>query len=131
TSTAATAARSVTDTTIVDGHDLETSTPDSWGNVATRPCTAAVSTRSNGVSCCTPALSRIRAVDTWSAPSTRTVFTPSSGVNINTYPSTNSETRPTRTPQRRRRALRRVGDRKSTRLNSSHVATSYAVFCLK
>src|SRR5437660_8224876 len=24
-----------------------------------------------------------------------------------------------------------VGDRKSTRLNSSHVATSYAVFCLK
>src|SRR5690625_6915275 len=26
---------------------------------------------------------------------------------------------------------RRVGDRKSTRLNSSHVAISYAVFCLK
>src|SRR5690625_2160515 len=25
----------------------------------------------------------------------------------------------------------RTGDRKSTRLNSSHVATSYAVFCLK
>src|SRR5690625_5764431 len=25
----------------------------------------------------------------------------------------------------------RVGDRKSTRLNSSHVAISYAVFCLK
>src|SRR5690625_6253600 len=24
-----------------------------------------------------------------------------------------------------------LGDRKSTRLNSSHVATSYAVFCLK
>src|SRR5690625_6909370 len=24
-----------------------------------------------------------------------------------------------------------MGDRKSTRLNSSHVATSYAVFCLK
>src|SRR5690625_6532074 len=24
----------------------------------------------------------------------------------------------------------RIGDRKSTRLNSSHVATSYAVFCL-
>src|SRR5690625_6356996 len=24
-----------------------------------------------------------------------------------------------------------IGDRKSTRLNSSHVATSYAVFCLK
>src|SRR5439155_12388201 len=28
-------------------------------------------------------------------------------------------------------ALRPVGDRKSTRLNSSHVAISYAVFCLK
>src|SRR5207253_11158343 len=27
--------------------------------------------------------------------------------------------------------LHREGDRKSTRLNSSHVATSYAVFCLK
>src|SRR5436305_14526440 len=27
--------------------------------------------------------------------------------------------------------LRRVGDRKSTRLNSSHVRISYAVFCLK
>src|SRR5438067_8702137 len=26
---------------------------------------------------------------------------------------------------------RRVGDRKSTRLNSSHVSISYAVFCLK
>src|SRR5437870_11549623 len=26
---------------------------------------------------------------------------------------------------------RRAGDRKSTRLNSSHVATSYAVFCLQ
>src|SRR5437870_8410261 len=25
----------------------------------------------------------------------------------------------------------KIGDRKSTRLNSSHVATSYAVFCLK
>src|SRR5436305_8657891 len=27
--------------------------------------------------------------------------------------------------------LRRAGDRKSTRLNSSHVRISYAVFCLK
>src|SRR5256885_8011130 len=27
--------------------------------------------------------------------------------------------------------LRRVGDRKSTRLNSSHLVISYAVFCLK
>src|SRR5207253_9952071 len=30
-----------------------------------------------------------------------------------------------------RRAQRRQPDRKSTRLNSSHVAISYAVFCLK
>src|SRR5690242_21305780 len=27
--------------------------------------------------------------------------------------------------------LARIGDRKSTRLNSSHMSTSYAVFCLK
>src|SRR5438067_8121493 len=32
---------------------------------------------------------------------------------------------------RKRRHLRRVADRKSTRLNSSHVSISYAVFCLK
>src|SRR5215813_6397753 len=32
---------------------------------------------------------------------------------------------------RRRRAHPRPGDRKSTRLNSSHVRISYAVFCLK
>src|SRR5690625_6214642 len=31
----------------------------------------------------------------------------------------------------RRRAEHRQRDRKSTRLNSSHVASSYAVFCLK
>src|SRR5438067_13493561 len=30
-----------------------------------------------------------------------------------------------------RRPHARVGDRKSTRLNSSHVSISYAVFCLK
>src|SRR5690349_23133146 len=37
-------------------------------------------------------------------------------------------------PQRQRRLpqpLRPRGDRKSTRLNSSHVEISYAVFCLK
>src|SRR3954466_7646942 len=34
------------------------------------------------------------------------------------------------TPGRRRRR-RHVGDRKSTRLNSSHTIISYAVFCLK
>src|SRR5690242_20984878 len=28
-------------------------------------------------------------------------------------------------------AFRRLGDRKSTRLNSSHMSISYAVFCLK
>src|SRR5690606_41834093 len=33
--------------------------------------------------------------------------------------------------RRRRPALPRGGDRKSTRLNSSHVKISYAVFCLK
>src|SRR5690606_42076102 len=33
-------------------------------------------------------------------------------------------------PQQLHRALRRA-DRKSTRLNSSHVKSSYAVFCLK
>src|SRR5690349_22037312 len=31
----------------------------------------------------------------------------------------------------RRRSATSVGDRKSTRLNSSHVEISYAVFCLK
>src|SRR5207249_8133374 len=31
----------------------------------------------------------------------------------------------------RSRGAARVGDRKSTRLNSSHVSISYAVFCLK
>src|SRR5690625_6494976 len=33
--------------------------------------------------------------------------------------------------QRHGQLLEPVGDRKSTRLNSSHVAISYAVFCLK
>src|SRR5437870_8723108 len=33
--------------------------------------------------------------------------------------------------RRRRRPFRSPRDRKSTRLNSSHVAISYAVFCLK
>src|SRR5256885_8576199 len=31
----------------------------------------------------------------------------------------------------RRRGVPRTGDRKSTRLNSSHLVISYAVFCLK
>src|SRR5256885_9953705 len=47
--------------------------------------------------------------------------------------------RPSRTRRRCRRGrapeeashLRRRGDRKSTRLNSSHLVISYAVFCLK
>src|SRR5258705_11343848 len=34
-------------------------------------------------------------------------------------------------PARRRRRRRAAGDRKSTRLNSSHLGISYAVFCLK
>src|SRR5690606_41894861 len=33
--------------------------------------------------------------------------------------------------RRRERLWQTVGDRKSTRLNSSHVKISYAVFCLK
>src|SRR5260221_10504765 len=36
-----------------------------------------------------------------------------------------------RRPTARRAARRAVGDRKSTRLNSSHTVISYAVFCLK
>src|SRR5262245_63822259 len=36
-----------------------------------------------------------------------------------------------RESDRRSRAERRPGDRKSTRLNSSHLGISYAVFCLK
>src|SRR6267143_5512881 len=38
---------------------------------------------------------------------------------------------PGRTCRRRWRTFRRVRDRKSTRLNSSHSSISYAVFCLK
>src|SRR5690625_6205998 len=34
-------------------------------------------------------------------------------------------------PYRKKRRTRATVDRKSTRLNSSHVAISYAVFCLK
>src|SRR2546426_1873627 len=36
-----------------------------------------------------------------------------------------------RMAHRRRRCARGLGDRKSTRLNSSHLVISYAVFCLK
>src|SRR5215208_7397848 len=39
--------------------------------------------------------------------------------------------RPPNGLERRPAAVRPRGDRKSTRLNSSHVAISYAVFCLK
>src|SRR5207253_3335625 len=41
------------------------------------------------------------------------------------------EARPERTARRTHPCGRRNEDRKSTRLNSSHVAISYAVFCLK
>src|SRR5437899_11294460 len=40
-------------------------------------------------------------------------------------------TRTVRQPPRRARARTPPGDRKSTRLNSSHLGISYAVFCLK
>src|SRR5437870_11228269 len=39
--------------------------------------------------------------------------------------------RPLARPPAQRHHRRARGDRKSTRLNSSHVAISYAVFCLK
>src|SRR2546426_9335627 len=39
--------------------------------------------------------------------------------------------RPAGSPCRVLRDARRGGDRKSTRLNSSHLVISYAVFCLK
>src|SRR5476651_2068484 len=38
---------------------------------------------------------------------------------------------PTFARRKRRQELRATGDRKSTRLNSSHANISYAVFCLK
>src|SRR5205809_5540544 len=38
---------------------------------------------------------------------------------------------PRSVPRKRTRSCRREGDRKSTRLNSSHGYISYAVFCLK
>src|SRR3989442_7769258 len=41
------------------------------------------------------------------------------------------EARPQRVALRARDRRRLPGDRKSTRLNSSHVRISYAVFCLK
>src|SRR2546426_7016384 len=42
-----------------------------------------------------------------------------------------SQSRSFRTEIRRRLGWRSQGDRKSTRLNSSHLVISYAVFCLK
>src|SRR5690349_24257109 len=39
--------------------------------------------------------------------------------------------RPRDSPRDRGRSVPRLSDRKSTRLNSSHVEISYAVFCLK
>src|SRR5437588_3663562 len=42
-----------------------------------------------------------------------------------------SQARPCWGPPRTRSARLRPGDRKSTRLNSSHTVISYAVFCLK
>src|SRR5438477_9636810 len=44
-----------------------------------------------------------------------------------TSPTSTERTRPSQTP----RAASARGDRKSTRLNSSHMSISYAVFCLK
>src|SRR5690606_41411437 len=44
---------------------------------------------------------------------------------------TRTSGRPLRLPRPARAATAVAGDRKSTRLNSSHVKISYAVFCLK
>src|SRR5690348_17708254 len=46
-------------------------------------------------------------------------------------PRLDRERPPDRGPAPRRPALASDGDRKSTRLNSSHPSISYAVFCLK
>src|SRR5437667_2682913 len=47
-------------------------------------------------------------------------------------PAAEQQRRDRRRSSRRQAALEgRVGDRKSTRLNSSHITISYAVFCLK
>src|SRR5689334_24672156 len=51
---------------------------------------------------------------------------------VGTSASPSSPRAPRTVPCRRRRPRRRRdGDRKSTRLNSSHSSISYAVFCLK
>src|SRR5690606_40230303 len=54
-------------------------------------------------------------------------------VRARTFPSARSRTprRTAREARRRAVAVRTRADRKSTRLNSSHVKISYAVFCLK
>src|SRR5207302_8424647 len=44
---------------------------------------------------------------------------------------TQNSTAPSRLGSEIRMVLRNISDRKSTRLNSSHVKMSYAVFCLK
>src|SRR5205807_10443104 len=47
------------------------------------------------------------------------------------WPTANSLTACWRCPKLSTKTLRLAGDRKSTRLNSSHLVISYAVFCLK
>src|SRR5690606_39551098 len=64
----------------------------------------------------------------WSPMAATTVSTPFSG----TSAPIDSRTGPSGSrPKRRRAAVRAAGDRKSTRLNSSHVKTSYAVVCVQ
>src|SRR5207249_8511189 len=61
-----------------------------------------------------------------------TLFRSSSRSPVNWFQATNSRWASVRVwPYRRRTRSVAAGDRKSTRLNSSHVSISYAVFCLK
>src|SRR5690554_7772856 len=51
--------------------------------------------------------------------------------NIRSIPPNVKVLRPKSSPYTTLRGIKQLGDRKSTRLNSSHVRISYAVFCLK
>src|SRR5690625_5749631 len=50
---------------------------------------------------------------------------------VQTEPVINNATKQQEPIQHAEHKQQQIGDRKSTRLNSSHVAISYAVFCLK
>src|SRR3712207_7066014 len=58
-------------------------------------------------------------------------ISPALGARAAPWPRAPDRVRARRAPSGHRRRLPAVGDRKSTRLNSSHANISYAVFCLK